>query len=221
MALLKIYRFPDRVLAEKALPIPRVEKSYHRLADDMLETMYDAPGVGLAANQVGILERILVIDVDFELEDPENEDPENQESEIIKNKNPRIVINPEITYTEGSILYKEGCLSVPKFTAEVKRYEKIKLTYRDIDGLTHTLAADGLLAVAIQHEIDHLNGRLFIELLSPLKKETIKRKLKQSRRQEEREEELEEEEEVRVGGSVHINRPAATPKLKTKKSKEF
>ncbi len=187
MAKLKIYTFPDVVLAQKAKPIQRVEKSFHKLADDMLETMYDAPGVGLAANQVGILDRILVLDTEYdydELEDGEKTPPTGAEvvgRRILRDKDPKIVINPQIIEKEGHILFSEGCLSVPEFTAEVKRAEKLKLQYQDVDGVTRTLSAEGLLAVAIQHEIDHLDGRLFIDRLSPLKKEMVRKKLRQER----------------------------------------
>jgi peptide deformylase len=163
-----------------------VEKPLFRLADDMLETMYDAPGVGLAANQVGILQRILVIDVDYDLvELPEGVDPpkgvEVFGSNGVSNRQPKIVINPEIVYREGNTVMPEACLSVPEFSAEVKRAEKIKLQYQDIDGLTRTISAEGLLAQAIQHEMDHLDGKLFIDRLSPLKKEMVRKKLKQER----------------------------------------
>jgi peptide deformylase len=185
MAKLKIFTFPDVVLTQLASPIGRVEKSLHGLADDMLETMYAAPGVGLAANQVGILQRILVLDTEYDIE----ESPEDSKDgkQIIKNNKPRIVINPRIVAREGSILFEEGCLSVPEYNAEVKRAEKIKLEYQDIDGLTKTLSADGLLAVAIQHEIDHLDGKLFIDRLNPLKKEMVRKKLKQERIDRDRE----------------------------------
>ena len=172
MAKLKIYTFPDVVLAEWAAPIARIEKSYFKLADDMLETMYDAPGIGLAANQVGVLERILVLDTDYDY------DPE---TEVVTLKKPMILINPVIIHREGSILFSEGCLSVPEFNADVKRAEKIKVQYQNIDGLTKTLSAEGLLAIAIQHEIDHLEGKLFIDRLSPLKKELAKKKLRKER----------------------------------------
>jgi peptide deformylase len=183
MAKLKIYKFPDAVLAKKAGPIERVEKALHPLADDMLETMYDAPGVGLAANQIGLLQRILVIDADYEYQEP----PEGTEvaAGIIRNRNPRIVINPRIVYREGSVLFKEGCLSVPEFNAEVKRSEKIKVVYQDIDGLEQTVSAEGLLAIVFQHEMDHLDGKLFIDRLSPLKKEMVRRKLRQERAERE------------------------------------
>jgi peptide deformylase len=186
MARLKIYTFPDNVLAQKAKPVERVEKSYHKLADDMLETMYHAPGIGLAANQVGLLERILVLDVDYDYEElPEGvAPPAGQEviaGGIITNRKPQIIINPEIIQKEGKILFNEGCLSVPEYNAEVQRAEKIKLKYRDIDGLEKTLSAEGLLAVAIQHEMDHLEGKLFIDRLSPLKKEMVRKKLRVER----------------------------------------
>jgi peptide deformylase len=189
MAKLKIFTFPDVVLSQKARPIERVEKSYFKIADDMLETMYEAPGIGLAANQVGILERLLVIDTEYdvrelsELAEGEKipEDGEVVDGQIISGKKPIIIINPQITYREGKASFKEACLSVPSFTSEVQRSEKIKLQYQDIDGLTKTLSAEGLMAVCIQHEIDHLEGTLFIDRLSTLKKEFAKKKLIKAR----------------------------------------
>ncbi len=188
MAKLKIYTFPDQVLAQRALPIERVEKALHGLADQMLETMYDAPGVGLAANQVGILQRIIVVDTEYDWIDEEDADKRLEgdvevAGGIIRNRRPRIMINPEIVFTEGHQLYTEGCLSVPEYQAEVKRAGKIKIEYRDIDGLTQVLGAEGLLAVAIQHEIDHLDGKLFIDRLSPLKKDLAKKQLIRERNQ--------------------------------------
>jgi peptide deformylase len=197
MAKLKIYTFPDLVLAQKAAPVARVEKSMRKFADDMLETMYVAPGIGLAANQVGVLDRIIVLDTEYDYDELEEGEtpPEGAEvigaGGVITNRKPRIVINPEIIYREGSILFSEGCLSVPEYNAEVKRSEKIKLRYQDIDGVTRELAADGLLAVAIQHEIDHLDGKLFIDRLSPLKKEVVKKRLKLERKQREEDDDLE------------------------------
>ncbi len=190
MARLKVYTFPDKVLAQKAAPIQRVEKLLHPLAENMLETMYYAPGIGLAANQVGILQRIIVLDTEYDLDELKEGVPVPQGAEVvgsnlITNKKPRILINPEIIHREGSITFAEGCLSVPEYSAEVKRSEKLKLQYQDIDGLTRTLSADGLLAVAIQHEIDHLDGKLFIDRLSPLKKEMVKKRLKQERLEQE------------------------------------
>jgi peptide deformylase len=180
MAKLKIYTFPDLVLKQKAEPIVRVEKSMYKLADDMLETMYDAPGIGLAANQVGILQRILVIDTDYDVDD---EHPDG--TKILVERNPIIIINPEIFYREGEIVYPEGCLSCPEYRADVKRANKIKVKFKNIDGLEKVLDVEGVQAVCIQHEIDHLDGKLFIERLSPLKKEMAKKKLIRERKDRE------------------------------------
>ncbi len=192
MAKLKIYTFPDAVLAKKALPIERVGKDYFKIADNMLETMYEAPGIGLAANQVGLLERIIVVDTDYDSVDPEDLKPgeavpegEVINGQIVSGKNPLILINPEIIYREGKSTMKEACLSVPDYSAEVQRAEKIKVQYQDIDGLVKTLSAEGLLSVCLQHEMDHLEGTLFIDRLSQLKKEFAKKKLLKARKHEE------------------------------------
>jgi len=190
MAKLKIYTFPDKILTQKALPIARVEKSYRKLADDMLETMYDAPGIGLAANQVGILERILVIDVEYDYEEltEELKIPAGAEvfgRSVVTGRKPLIIINPEIIHKEGKTSISEGCLSVPEYTAEVQRYKKITLQYQNIDGLTKTLDAEDLFSVAIQHEMDHLEGKLFIDRLSPLKKEMAQKQLRKERAERE------------------------------------
>lgn len=186
MAILKIFTFPDDILTKKAKPIERVDRGLHKLADQMLETMYDAPGVGLAANQVGILQRILVVDTEYDLEEVEEGGVVSAGSEVvgksvITNKKPIIVINPEIIYKEGTTAISEGCLSVPEFNAEVKRFEKIKVRYQDIDGLTQVMSADGLMAICLQHEMDHLDGTLFIDRLSPLKKEKVRKILREER----------------------------------------
>lgn len=204
MAKLKIYTFPDPVLAQKALPIAHVDKSFRKLADDMLETMYDAPGIGLAANQVGLLQRIVVVDTDFEMEEiPEGVEPptgaEVVGNSIIVGKNPLVLINPEIIHQEGTVTFEEGCLSVPEYTAEVRRAEKIKLQFKDVDGVGKTLSADGLLAICIQHEMDHLDGKLFIDRLSPVKKEFARKKLKRERMQREEEEQIRMETLARGG----------------------
>ncbi len=172
--ILKIHTFPDPVLRQKALPIkfdPKSNKELETLAKDMLETMYDAPGVGLAANQVGILKRIVVIDVEYEVEG------ESEKSRRFVNQHPLILINPEILKKEGQILYKEGCLSVPGVAEDVKRYSEIHLSYQDLKGKKCELKAEGLLAVAVQHELDHLDGKLFVDRLSEIKKTMIKKKL--------------------------------------------
>lgn len=196
MAKLKIYAFPDIVLTQKALPIARIERSHRKLADDMLETMYDAPGIGLAANQVGILERILVLDVEYdyaELEDELSgklpaEAPKNAEvfgRSAVWQRRPIVLINPIVTRAEGKTSIAEGCLSVPEYTAEVPRSKRITVSYQDLDGLAKTLDAEELLAVAIQHEVDHLDGKLFIDRLSPLKKEMAQKKLRKERAERE------------------------------------
>lgn len=182
MAKLKIFTFPEVVLSQKAAPIERVEKDLRKVADDMLETMYYSPGVGLAANQVGLLKRIIVLDTEYELEDPPGEVPVPESMEVADGRlavfrKPIVMINPEIVYREGKILFSEGCLSVPEYSAEVERSEKVKVRYQDIDGVTRELAAEGLQAVCIQHELDHLEGRLFIDRLSELKRDMVKKKL--------------------------------------------
>jgi peptide deformylase len=170
MAVLKIYTYPELVLAQKAKPIERISKEHQKLAENMLETMYEAPGIGLAANQVGVLEKALVIDVEYDTEEIEGES-------IIVRKKPIIIFNPEIIYREGEICLSEACLSVPDYSAEVKRSEKIKIQYRDIDGKTRTLDAEGLQAVALQHEMDHLDGKLCIDRISAIKSDVVKKKL--------------------------------------------
>jgi peptide deformylase len=181
MSKLKIFSFPDLVLAQKALPVPRVDKALRVIADDMLETMYDAPGIGLAANQVGLLHKMVVIDVEYEVED------ETLGVEHFLHKKPRILFNPEIIYKEGRTRFKEACLSVPEFSAEIQRAEKIKVRYQNIDGLEEVLSADGLLAVCIQHELDHLDGKLFIDRLKPIKKTLVKKRLLKEREERESE----------------------------------
>lgn len=192
MAKLKIFTFPDTVLAQKAKPVQRVEKTMYKLADDMLETMYDAPGIGLAANQVGILDRIIVVDTEYELKDVVDGEIQAEGgteivggNQIIMNRKPLIMINPEIIHREGKIAIAEGCLSVPEYTGEVDRSQKIKVQYQDVDGLQKTMMAEDLLAICLQHEMDHLEGRLFIDRLSPLKKDSVKKRLLKLRQESE------------------------------------
>lgn len=159
MAKLEILKFPDPRLRQKAKPIERVDDAIRRLADDMLETMYDAPGIGLAATQVGVAKQLIVIDVSEE---------RNQ---------PLVLINPEIVNAEGEETMEEGCLSVPGFYETVKRAERVEVRALDRDGNPLELNLDGLLAVCVQHEIDHLHGKLFVDYLSKLKRERIRKKL--------------------------------------------
>lgn len=166
MALLEILEFPDERLRKKALPVKRVDDAVRQLVEDMFETMYQAPGVGLAATQVNVQKRIIVIDVS------ENKDQ------------PLCLINPEIVAKEGVEESEEGCLSVPGIFDKVRRAEKVKVRALDQTGKPLELEADQLLAVCIQHEIDHLDGKLFVDYLSPLKRQRIRKKLLKAQRQE-------------------------------------
>lgn len=164
MALLKILEYPDPLLNLTASPIVRVNTDVLRLADNMAETMYNAPGVGLAAIQVDAQQRLIVVDVS-------------------ENKNELLtLINPEIIEAHGVEEMKEGCLSVPDVYELVRRAERVKVRATDLKGKILEIEADGLLAVCLQHEIDHLNGRVFVEHLSRLKQHMIRKKLTKQRR---------------------------------------
>ena len=164
MAKLQILTFPDPRLRKQARPVREVDERIRKLADDMLETMYDAPGIGLAATQVGVDLQVIVVDVSEE---------RNQ---------PLVLINPEVVAAEGEEESEEGCLSVPGFFEKVKRAERVKVKALDRDGQPLELELDGLLAVCVQHEIDHLKGKLFVDYLSRLKRERIRKKLEQEAR---------------------------------------
>ncbi len=159
MALLDVLHFPDPRLRKKALPVETLDDSIKALANDMLETMYKEEGIGLAATQVNVQKRVVVID----LSELRNE--------------PMYLINPEIISFEGVEQMQEGCLSVPDYYELVERAEKVHLRYLNLAGETMEINADGLLAVCIQHEIDHLDGKLFIDYLSPLKRQRLRKKL--------------------------------------------
>jgi len=162
MALLEILKYPDPRLSRVARPVSNVTDATFQLISDMLETMYAAPGVGLAATQVGVLQRIVVLDVDHE----------NPRTNVYK------LVNPVITHSEGQLLWEEGCLSVVDFTAEVRRAEHVQVVALDEHGKERTIEAEGLLAVALQHEIDHLDGKLFIDRISRLKRDLYTRRRK-------------------------------------------
>jgi peptide deformylase len=164
MALLNVLHFPNPRLRLKAEPVEKITPEIHQILDDMLETMYADRGVGLAAIQVNIQKRLIVMDIS----DDYNE--------------PRCFINPEIISTEGSTSFEEGCLSVPGIYDKVTRPEKVVFKYLDKNNKSHTETAEGLFADCIQHEIDHLNGKLFIDYLSPLKQSRIQQKLKKQER---------------------------------------
>ncbi len=164
MALLQILHFPDPRLRLKAEPVETVDDEIRRIVDDMFETMYAAPGIGLAATQVNIQKRIIVIDV--------SEDKDQ----------PICLINPEILERDGEEEMEEGCLSVPGFYETVRRARHVKVRALDRDGQPFEIEDDGLLAVCIQHEIDHLDGKLFVDYLSSLKRERIRKKLEKQAR---------------------------------------
>ncbi|MFQ1063184.1 peptide deformylase [Bordetella trematum] len=169
MALLPILRYPDPRLHKVAKPVQIVDDRIRQLVQDMAETMYDAPGVGLAATQVDVHERVIVIDV-------------SEEGNEL-----RVLINPEITWrSEDQKVYEEGCLSVPGIYDEVKRAASIRCKALDAQGQPYEFEADGLLAVCVQHEIDHLDGKVFVEYLSMLKQDRIKTRLKKAEREAQR-----------------------------------
>lgn len=160
MALLKILHYPDPVLSKKAEPITEFDDKLMQLAEDMAETMYAAPGIGLAAPQVGVSKRLVVIDCS-----PKDEPPQLM-----------ILVNPEISEAEGECFEEEGCLSVPDYYASVHRHSTVTVRYQDLTGHAHQVDAEGLLAIACQHEVDHLEGILFVDRLSPLKRSIFRKK---------------------------------------------
>lgn len=166
MALLPILEFPDPRLRTRAQPVTRVDDRIRKLVDDMLETMYDAPGIGLAATQVNVHQRVIVIDIS---------EQKNQ---------PMVLINPEYEVIDGEQTYDEGCLSVPGYYETVNRADRIRLKALDRDGNPYEQDCDGLLSVCVQHEMDHLNGVLFVDHISRLKRERIKAKLVKSHKKQ-------------------------------------
>lgn len=165
MARLEILETPDPRLRTVAKPVESFDEALSQLVDDMTETMYDAQGIGLAATQVNIHQRLLVLDVS-----------ENQDA-------PRVYINPEILQTEGTETCEEGCLSVPGIYAEVSRAEKVRVRAFDRNGEAFEEDLEGMHAICLQHEMDHLEGKLFIDYLSPLKRRMVTKKLEKQRKQ--------------------------------------
>jgi len=164
MAKLTILEFPDPRLRTKAKPVEQVDDQLRALVDDMFETMYAAPGIGLAATQVDVHKRLLVADVS----------PDKSE--------PHVLINPQIVEKDGEAVTEEGCLSVPGYYEEVIRAEHIRVRFLNRDGEEAEMEAEGLLAVCIQHEIDHLDGKLFVDYLSEAKRQRIRKRLQKERR---------------------------------------
>jgi peptide deformylase len=170
MALLDVLQFPDPRLRRRSEPIEKVTDELRQLAADMLETMYDEPGIGLAAPQVGMPVRLVVVDTDWTDEDAE--------------RAPLVLVNPEIVEREGKIVWNEGCLSVPEYNADVERAERVVLRATDLDGNPIEEEARGLRAVCFQHELDHLDGFLFIDRISRLKRDLYVQKRKKALREE-------------------------------------
>ncbi|WP_421358587.1 peptide deformylase [Agrobacterium rosae] len=167
MTIKPLIILPDPLLRQQSKPIEQVDAEITRLADDMLDTMYDAPGIGLAAIQIGVPRRMLVIDISREDED----------------RNPVVFINPEILKMSDDVsAYEEGCLSIPDYYAEVERPASLTVAYIDRDGKKQTVEADGLLATCLQHEMDHLNGVLFIDHISRLKRDMVIKKFTKAAR---------------------------------------
>ncbi len=167
MAIRPIRIYPDPVLRTKTAPVEKIDSSLERLIEDMIETMHAAPGVGLAANQVGVSLQLAVIDLS-------SREDSGQRHPLL------VIINPRILSTEGSVVEEEGCLSIPDYAENVKRASTVTVRAQDRAGKPFELRAEGLLAKALQHEIDHLNGLLFIDHLSPLKKSIFKRRWKKA-----------------------------------------
>lgn len=169
MSILDIVKIPDPILKQACDPVERVDDDLRRLLDNMLETMYAAPGIGLAGPQVGVTRRILTMDCAKRAEDDENSDPVEPE--------PIFMINPEIVEASDEMSsYEEGCLSIPDYFAEIERPASVTVRYVDYDGKQAELKAEGILATCVQHEIDHLDGILFIDYLSKLKRDRVIKK---------------------------------------------
>lgn len=166
MAKLRILEFPDPRLRTRAAPVELVDDRLRQLADDMFETMYAAPGIGLAATQVDVHQRLLVVDVSADKTDP------------------HVLVNPEILQKDGVAVTEEGCLSVPGYFDEVERAGHIRVRYLDRNGQAVERDMDGLLAVCVQHEMDHLEGRLFVDYLSEAKRQRIRKRLVKDRREQ-------------------------------------
>jgi peptide deformylase len=163
MALLKIHTYPDPILREECVPVVEFDGALKQLAADMAETMYASDGIGLAAPQVGIPKAFIVLDV---------ASPEERGKEVLS------LANPSVVASEGTIEFEEGCLSLPELTVPMKRSASVTVAAQDLDGKAIEVQAEGLLAIALQHEIDHLHGRLLVDYLSPLKRPGVVRKLK-------------------------------------------
>ncbi|HAO92799.1 MAG: peptide deformylase [Deltaproteobacteria bacterium GWB2_55_19] len=166
--LLDILKYPDPFLKTRAEKVARIDDAVKSLINNMVETMYHAKGIGLAATQVGVAKRVAILDV------PTDEERKERGKHLLP------LINPEIILSEGTVVYEEGCLSIPGFTADVTRASMVVIRTLDLEGQVREITAEGLFAIALQHEIDHLDGILFIDRLSRLKREMMKRKIRKS-----------------------------------------
>jgi peptide deformylase len=167
MAILEILHYPNPILKERTRAVESIDSFLRQLVKDMAETMYAAPGVGLAAPQVGHSVRVAVLDI----------------TRADQPKNLLVLINPEIVAAEGECTWDEGCLSIPDCNEEIKRREKVTVRYQDLEGHTQEITGEDLLAIALQHEIDHLDGILFIDRLSRLKRDFVKRRLRKEKKE--------------------------------------
>ena len=167
MSLLEICTYPDPVLRDEAANVEKVDRQIRKLIDDIAETMYEAPGVGLAANQVGKLLRLIVIDL---------QKPDQHQGLIV-------LVNPKIVAAQGTITFEEGCLSVPGYFSNVKRFEEVTVCGLDMDEKPVEIQASGLLAVVLQHEIDHLNGKLFIDRMGAISRDIFRRRWKKQQKE--------------------------------------
>ncbi|MDZ4870021.1 MAG: peptide deformylase [Alphaproteobacteria bacterium] len=190
MALRPILVAPDPRLKQVSEPVAEVTDEIRRLMDDMLETMYEAPGIGLAAIQVGVAKRVIVMDLGKPGDDEDEGAPKSDKDKKDKKaeREPRFFVNPEIVWaSDDLVLCEEGCLSVPDLYEEVERPAQVRVRFLDYDGKQQEIDCDGMLAVCIQHEMDHLEGILFIDHLSRLKREMMLKKLAKARKGAERE----------------------------------
>ena len=175
MSRLEIIRYPDPFLRTTSENVPLVDDSVRSLIDDMTETMYANKGIGLAAVQVGVAKRVIILDVP-----PHEDEDDGERGRAGKGEYLTAIVNPEIAWRDGRARFEEGCLSVPGVTAEVERSARVRVTGLDRNGKAVDMAATGLLAIALQHEIDHLDGILFIDHLSWLKRDRIKKRLRKA-----------------------------------------
>jgi peptide deformylase len=185
MKILPLVIAPNPLLKQVSKPVEKIDEALRQFMKDMVNTMYAEHGIGLAAVQVGVLKRVLVIDVDYETDDDHNHhhDHHGCGGIHVKNTNPRFFVNPEIIeFSKNSQSYNEGCLSFPEMRSEVKRPEEVTVKYLDFDGKEQVEKMTGLIAICIQHEIDHLNGIVFVDHISKLKRDVILNKMKKLHR---------------------------------------